>query len=101
MKCRASQGKAIDDWFDTHRTDPKYRCSKSPDADWRVTVDAAKLLQDLFVGLSEARVTYRKPEHSVAITKWLLEKDSTSLKEVAELICDSLQTLPVEQTAGK
>jgi hypothetical protein len=41
--------------------------------------------------MSQQTVTYRKPEHSVALAEWLLNNDPATLKEVAEII---LTTLP-------
>jgi hypothetical protein len=90
---------AVSDWLDKHNQDTKYRGMDVPGADWKITVHAGKLLKDLFSQLSEQTATYRKPEHSVALTEWLLDKDPDFLKDVGELIQDSVRPCkPVEVT---
>jgi hypothetical protein len=34
---------------------------------------------------------YRKLDHSVALTRWLLENEPGELQELADLICDKLE----------
>jgi hypothetical protein len=46
---------------------------------WFENVNGAKLLHDLFAGLSENREEYRKTVHSVQLTEWLIENSPNSL----------------------
>jgi hypothetical protein len=66
----------------------KYYDSKYPfdEQTWRTTVDAAKLLEDLFNTLSDRREQFVKTTHSVRLTDWILENSSEDLREIAELI---------------
>ena len=41
--------------------------------DWIVAIDGTKILREIFQELSEARVAFAKPKHSVAITEWLIK----------------------------
>jgi hypothetical protein len=88
---------AVSYWLDKHNQDTKYRGMEVPGADWRITVHGGKLLKDLFWQLSEQTLAYRKPEHSVALTEWLLDNDPHLLREVAELIRDSAQPRSAEE----
>jgi hypothetical protein len=45
-------------------------------------VNGAKLLHDLFAGLSGNREEYRKTVHSVQLTEWLIENSPNSLAEM-------------------
>jgi hypothetical protein len=56
------------------------------DSEWLSNVDAAKLLQHLFSDMSEEKEKYRKVEHSLAITSWLIANDKDSLQEVLQLL---------------
>jgi hypothetical protein len=84
-------------WFDTEGKNTKYGRSTetveggTPEP-WIIYVHGAKLLNDLFSTLSEARVTYVKTEHSVKITEWLIENAPEELTEVSELISDKLHS---------
>lgn len=78
-------------WFDTEGKNTKYGRPIEPiqveaPEPWIIYVHGAKLLNDLFSTLSEARVCYVKTEHSVKITEWLIENAPEELAEVAELI---------------
>lgn len=70
------------------RTDPAYFCKgmNEPPANWLSVVDGAKMLEDIFSELSENRVAYRKTNHSVALTEWLIQNDPEALREVANLL---------------
>ena len=50
------------------------------------TVNGAKVLERLFSHFSDQTVTYKKVEHGVKLTKWLLDNDVGDLREVAVLI---------------
>lgn len=52
------------------------------DAKWVARVDSAKLLQAMFEELSEGRYEYRKPEHSVFLTQWLVRNQPDLLSEL-------------------
>lgn len=60
------------------------------DPTWLADVDAARLLKDLFGGLSGSRVAYDKVAHGVALTRWLCENAPEDLREVADLIAERL-----------
>jgi hypothetical protein len=52
------------------------------DEDWLANADASGLLHDLFNELTDAKVEFRKTEHSVALTKWILANDPEYLDEL-------------------
>jgi hypothetical protein len=62
------------------------------DADWAANVDAASLLHDLFAELTAAMAEFRKTEHSVALTKWILENDPTHLDELCLFVRSLVST---------
>ena len=66
----------------------RYFCRGVADvpADWERNIDAAKLLEDAFRELSEARVSYEKMTHSVAITEWLIANRPAALDEIARFL---------------
>jgi hypothetical protein len=76
----------VEDWIKAHGKDfhPK---SIAPDTgnwnDWVRDCDAAKLLHKLFGDISDATVEYRKTQHSIALTDWLLENSPEALKELS------------------
>ena len=61
------------------------RCLKD-DERWEAVVNAPVLLYDLFNELSNAKVEYRKTEHSVALTEWLLTNRPVGLDELFSFI---------------
>ncbi len=74
----------VRDWIATHQLDPVYGTDgKTSDL---VVLYAPKLLHDLFLGISENRLEYRKTTHSVELTEWILENKPDELKEVADLL---------------
>jgi hypothetical protein len=56
------------------------------EAGWMENVHAAKLLEDLFSELSQARLEYRKTTHSVELTNWLLANMSESMRELLDFV---------------
>ena len=54
-------------------------------------VDAPKLLAGLFGGLTNSRVAYRKTNHSVRLTEWLLENDAETLNELSDMLVEILE----------
>jgi predicted ATPase len=77
--------------------EPKYFRSKSGEVDhderdWVKEVDGASVLENLFAELSETRVHYEKVIHGLALTKWLIENDSSALQELATFLVSILDT---------
>lgn len=66
----------------------RYFCARTIDvpADWESRIDGARLLEDAFRELSEARVSYEKTTHSVAITERLIADRPDALREVADFL---------------
>jgi predicted ATPase len=64
-------------------------------AEWEHSIDAARVLKEIFTELSETRVSYEKTKHSVELTKWLLKNEPEALRELADLL---LGILPVMST---
>ena len=60
---------------------------------WSVDINAPKLLADLFSELSEARQEYRKMDHSIGITEWLLENKPHNFDELTKFLVDVLMTV--------
>ena len=54
--------------------------------EWYQNVHAAKLLEDLFSELTQAKLEYRKTTHSVELTNWLLSNKSEFLLELLDFI---------------
>jgi hypothetical protein len=80
---------AVRDWIEAHRWDRKYHPTPKPQQSvelWEAVVDGATFLQDLFQDQSEQRVAFRKLEHSVQLTEWLIENSPADLKEVIDLL---------------
>jgi hypothetical protein len=72
--------------FDEKKDKAKYFNPAPVSADWIKNIHAARLLTDIFGELSESRVEYRKPDHSVLIAKWLLGHRTEELNEVADCL---------------
>lgn len=54
--------------------------------EWLGGVNSSKLLSDMFGDLTDARFTYRKTIHSVALTEWLLEHRPERLAGLLEFV---------------
>jgi len=81
----------ISDWLNRYAIDHKYYSTRSyrgkPNTgEWRSHVHGARLLSDLFLEVTDHRVEYRKTTHSVLLTEWLLEHDTSTLKELASIL---------------
>jgi hypothetical protein len=78
----------IDSWIKANGKNPKYQAAADEPFSprWLSKVDAPRLLEDLFQGLSEAQEIYRKPLHSVEMTRWLIAKDRPFLDELVEYV---------------
>ncbi len=76
----------VKEWIEEHGCKPEY-CNATvegpigTDPLWLSEVDGAKVLKNLFAGLSETRVAYAKVVHGVAITRWLCDNASEDLEE--------------------
>ncbi|MEQ8385266.1 MAG: hypothetical protein RH949_23175 [Coleofasciculus sp. A1-SPW-01] len=65
----------------------EFQEEKLKDSDWvDQTINAAKLLKDLFSELSENRIKFRKTRHSLKLTEWLLEHEPEQMIELAEFL---------------
>ena len=53
-------------------------------------VDAARVLEEIFLELSESRVEYQKVSHGVSLTEWLIAHAPSDLSEVAEMLDKTL-----------
>jgi hypothetical protein len=62
-----------------------------PGRPWIERVRANSVLENLFSTLSEKRVVYRKPEHSIKLTQWLIEHNPESLREIADIVAESIR----------
>ncbi len=62
------------------------------DKDWLKSVHAAKLLEDLFQDLSNARYTYLKLIHSHHLIQWLLTNRPDTLEELKLFFLELLST---------
>jgi AAA domain, putative AbiEii toxin, Type IV TA system/AAA ATPase domain len=87
----------IKDWIKANGKDfhPK---KTAPDDenwdDWVGICEAAKLLHKLFGDISHATVEYRKTQHSIALTDWLLENSPDTLKELIDYVMGLLPKTP-------
>ena len=54
--------------------------------EWFETVDASKLLKDLFAKLSEARVEFSKPKRPYELTTWLVEHKPEHFSDLANFL---------------
>jgi len=92
---------AIDAWLAAHSREQRFFAPLAvpPVEDafggrWASDVSGAKLLAALFSELSETRVSYDKTEHGFALTKWLIEHDPESLRELSDLLLRLLPDIP-------
>jgi len=89
----------VQEWIETNRgrfAPPDSAPNPSNGRSWIDEVHAGKLLKALFSEMSDRRVNYRKPEHSVALTRWLIANKPSELAEIAALVESVLQ--PVSQS---
>lgn len=54
--------------------------------DWYLHVHGGKLLHDLFGSLSDARVEYDKVRHGLMLTRCLVEKPSSAIRDLANML---------------
>lgn len=86
---------AIQQWLVENRWNKAYFQKDIPeheytDDEWVTEVNGAKLLEDIFRDFTE-HVEYSKPAHGEALTEWLLENAPDDLREIAELIEQTIQ----------
>ncbi len=86
----------IQDWITKAKEQGKFlpkdfNLSTSSEKSWIETVDGAKLLKTLFSELSQQPVEYRKTEHSVAITNWLIKNEISHLSELSQFLQKAIQ----------
>jgi hypothetical protein len=65
---------------------PYYNPVPMDDPNWVVNINAPRLLADLFSDLSETREEYRKMEHSIGLTEWLLENRQENFEELTTFL---------------
>jgi ABC-type molybdenum transport system ATPase subunit/photorepair protein PhrA len=82
--------------FNARLADVTYYCEKQlPNVEQRaIEVNGARILKDVFAKLSDARVTFDKLRHSVALTDWIIKNDSEKLREIKELLIQLLDNSP-------
>jgi hypothetical protein len=78
----------VADWINDNGKNHKYKAAEDAplSGPWLNQVDAPRLLDDLFQELSESKEIYRKPLHSVDITRWLITNDRPFLNELVEYV---------------
>ena len=76
----------VRDKINEKKADKAYFHPLPVSAEWVRDINASKLLKDVFGELSDHRVDYRKPDHSVLIARWLLEKHPEDLREIAGIL---------------
>jgi predicted ATPase len=83
---------AVNAWILQNGSDPKYGAKDHAPftTKWIETVDAPRLLDNLFQQLSDATETFRKPLHSVQLTKWLLQNDRDALQELVNFVVSAV-----------
>lgn len=77
-------------FIDKVKENKKYWWKKMPNSndlkDWTDKIHAANLLEDIFKEFLESKVLYRKTEHSIALTKWLIENNTERLKPLGDIL---------------
>jgi hypothetical protein len=58
---------------------------------WIVKVWASKLLSKLFPDLSEGRLEFQKPAHSVRLTNWLLTQEPEHMRPLIRYVSKLVQ----------
>lgn len=62
--------------------------AENPERPWETYVNGAKVLRRLFSCFSDQRIRFEKPIHSVQLTRWILEHEPETFREIADLISD-------------
>lgn len=92
----------VTDWFNDNGLDKKYFNGASNSielfsSDWYVEVDGAKLLSDLFQGLSDSKESFSKIIHSYEATEWLLNNKPGLIDELKEFVLSMLSSDSIAQ----
>ncbi len=87
----------IDVWLQQKVQERQYYCqhqgAETATVDsWITHIDGARVLENLFAHFSNQRVSYRKVEHGLELTQWLLANDPGDFKEVASLVQELLKS---------
>jgi hypothetical protein len=90
---------SVAEWLAKRGTDSKFLASSEnpSDEEWQRTVHAAKLLNDLFLELTDSRVEYQKVNHGLLLTRHLVVNPTPAIKDLAVLLAKLVQA---ETTAG-
>ncbi len=85
----------VEGWLRAHGEQPKYFDSRDSvatygTATWRDTVNAPKLLGDMFMAFSDGKETYQKTLHSVALTEWFINNAPMELGDLTRIISEAL-----------
>jgi hypothetical protein len=93
----ADTGKRVDitrdvvaEWLGKNQFDGKY-VSESDRGQWLQKMHAAKLLNDLFVDLTETRVRYDKIKHGLKLTNIVIERFPSDFAELGEFLTNLVQ----------
>ena len=83
--------KTILEWLVANGNDKKYIEVSVEDfsldnEEWLCKVDSAKLLQDLFIELSDSKESYIKTVHSLMITKYINDNQPECFDELKDLL---------------
>lgn len=97
FKSRPTDSNTVEAWMLLHGSDPKYGAKelKPFSIEWLQTVDAPKLLNSLFEDSSESTETFRKPLHSVQLTRWLLQHEPDALQELVGFVVSAVPSADV------
>ena len=79
------------EWLQDNGDDKKFLAKEDQDIEvlsdeWLKAIDGAKLLQDLFIYLSDGTFGYEKVEYGIALTTFLCEHAPEALSEIAQFI---------------
>jgi hypothetical protein len=80
----------VSEWIADNGSAATY-VSASESSEWSKRVDAAKLLKDLFSGLSETRVCFDKLKHGPKLTDWIIHNSPSDFEELATFLRKVLQ----------
>jgi len=85
----------IQNWIADNGWNRKYFEGKVAEKDrkrelWLEKVHGAKVLEDIFIQLSDTRVKYEKIGYGLSLTQWIIENSSGDLQEIADLIKSKL-----------
>jgi len=87
---RRLTSRRVQTWLERHKLEAKYYSPLKPPTEhpdkWVDTIHGARVLVAIFAELSETRVTYDKPEHSRALTEWIVKNAPEELKEISDLL---------------